>query len=300
MLKKIFRLKFFICSITILALTGIAPLATAAKKQNIFVDKNGMPIPMDILEFLSSSKPSKAGKKLSKKASTTKKKLQLKGKDKKSKRRRSTPEKEKALLEALLIGNTARAMQLTKSGVKASYKNYKGETPLSVSVSKAWASMVRELLDHGANINQKMPSGLSLLHHASSRGYTDVAKLLIKYGLNPSTKSKRKEWNSLHVAARYGHWQLVQLYVRMGVDPNQRTSDGKTALEIAQIIRHQGIIKILSQVTSARPTGRAANYDRRQNRLQYQVIANKKREKLQKKRDLVKSRMRLLRERKAK
>jgi ankyrin repeat protein len=70
----------------------------------------------------------------------------------------------------------------------------------------------------------------------------------------------------------------------MGVDPNERTSDGKTALEIAQIVRHQGIIKILSQVTSVRPTGRAANYNRRENRAHYKAIADRKKQRLWEKR----------------
>jgi len=249
---------------------------------------NGKPIPMDVLEFLSANPSSKKKKRKKKqKGKNTKDKTQ--GASILSKKSKATLAQEKELLNSLLVGNTARATQLINAKAKGDYKNYKGETALNIAVSKAWASTVSKLLENGADIEQKMPSGVSLLHHASSRGYTDVAKLLMKHGLSPSTTTKRKKWNSLHVAARYGRWQLVQLYIKEGVDPNKRTSDGKTALEIAKITNHKGIVKILTRVTSSRPIGWATRYDKRQNRLKYQLIANKKHKRIQKMRDLIKN-----------
>jgi len=84
---------------------------------------------------------------------------------------------------------------------------------------------------------------------ASSKGLIDVAKVLVKNGLSPSQKTD-KNWTPLHVAARYNHWQLVRYFVSQGVDPDIRNSDGQTALGLARHLRHQGIIKILAQVTS--------------------------------------------------
>ena len=266
--------------VLLLVTTSLIMGTTAeSKQQSVFLDAKGNPIPNDILLSLGSS-----GKVRTPKAKGTspsfKKVTQVKIKKKELK---STPELERELLESLLAGRTARASQLVQAGVKVNYKNYKGETPLSVSVDRGWGSMVIDLLEHGGKLNQKNALGLSLLHHASSKGYTDLAKLLIRQGLNPSSKTS-KNWNSLHIAARYGHWQLVQFYLNMGVDPNDRTSDGKTALEIAQIVRHQGIVKALSRVTTARPIGRAANYDRRYNRKKYDKLEASKRAKVAQKR----------------
>jgi len=287
MLKHAFLYRFICCLLLITSFVSASFSVSAAPKKNIFIDVNGNPIPMDVLEFLSTNTSSKQK---SSKKKQNKQKSKKKNTPVKSKKNKFSPEQEKELLETLLVGNTARATQLIRAGAKGSYKNYKGETPLNIAVSKAWASTVGKLLENGANIEQKMPSGLSLLHHATSRGYTDVAKLLVNNGLSPSRISKRKKWNSLHVAARYGRWQLVQLYLQEGVDPNARTSDGKTALEIARIVNHQGIVKILTRVTSARPVGWATRYDKRQNRLHYQAIANKKRELILKMREKIKNR----------
>lgn len=257
----------------------IVSMTAESKQQSVFLDSKGNPIPNDILLSLGSSRKVSTPK-AKEMSPSFKKDVQIKIKRKKF---NSTPELEQELLESLLTGRTARASQLVRAGVKVNYKNYKGETPLSVSVDRGWGSMVIDLFKHGGKLNQKNALGLSLLHHASSKGHTDLAKLLIRQGLNPSSTTS-KNWNSLHIAARYGRWQLVQLYLNMGVDPNDRTSDGKTALEIAQIVRHPGIVKALSRVTTARPTGRAANYDRRYNRKKYDELEASKRAKVAQKR----------------
>jgi len=294
-----FKLKLniisFVCCISVLS----AP--AYARKQTALLDADGKPLSMEMLTLISTGKPPvnaraekprRSSQKNNRKknnrvvAAPAKKQLQagLINKPSKSKPPSERPELQRELLNALKEGRTARAMNLIKSGVKVNYQNYEGETPLSVAVTKAWASIARELLEHGANINHKMPRDLSLLHYASAKGFTDVAKVLIKHGLNPATTTKNKEWNSLHVAARYGNWQLVQMYLDMGVNPNARTSDNKTALEIAQIAKLQGIVKILSRVTSARPMGRAANYDKRLNRKKYDELESFKQAKLARKR----------------
>lgn len=245
--KLLFQSLFIVCCLTVLSSEGIA------KQHAVLLDDNGQPITMEMLTLLSSGKsllqtkpvPSFQSKNTSKQKVKTQKSIT-------NKHANSRPELEKELLEDLKVGKTVRAMRLIKAGVKVNYKNSKGETPLSVAVAKAWASIARELLENGADIHHKMPRGVTLLHVASSRGYTDLAKVLMKYGLNPSTQTD-KQWTSLHVAARYGHWALVREYVQRGVDPNIRNSDGKTALELARHLRHQGVVKILSRVTTARP-----------------------------------------------
>lgn len=280
---------FRIAAVLIMSISFWSTVNAKSNQQHVFLDASGAPIPNDILLSLGAVSKTVTPKK--NKGGNTSSKLSKKNKPMgaKKKRIRSTPELEEELLNSLLIGNTARASALIRSGVKVNHKNYKGETPLSIAVDRGWASMVIDLVEHGGQLNQKNSRGLSLLHHASSKGYTDLAKALIKEGLNP-TSTTPKDWNSLHIAARYGRWQLVQFYLQMGVDPNDRTSDGKTALEIAKIIRHPGIVKVLSRVTTARPTGRAANYDRRYNRKKYDELEASKRAKVARKRAVLQER----------
>lgn len=206
-------------------------------QQNTFLDADGRPIPNDILLQLSTT--------------TKVQKPDTKNTVRKKPKKVSNPILEEELFHALKSGQTLRAKHLLKSGIAPTYKNLEGETPLGIAVTRGWASMVVELLENDANINEKGARGVTLIHAATARGLTDVAKLLVKRGLNPAKKTD-KNWTPLHVAARYGHWQLVQYYLSLGVDPDIRNSDGQTALGLARHMRHHGIIKILSPVTTRR------------------------------------------------
>lgn len=220
-----------------------------SNQQNIFLDANGNPIPNDVLLSLSGSKPKS---KTRKSATNSSKNITLNNKRTPNKKKyQQNPELKKELLTAMQAGNIPRVNQLINAKVKPTYRNYKGETPLGIAVSRGWASMVIKLLENGANINEKGPQGLTLLHTASARGLTDVAKVLVRYGLSPEKKTD-KNWTSLHVAARYGHWKVVQFFLQAGVDPDIRNSDGRTALGLARHLRHMGVIKILSRVTRVR------------------------------------------------
>ena len=242
-----------------LLITGALFSANVHAQQNILLDSNGVPLTNEMLLLLSSgaekfdqrnqSSQSSSNSSLdaaskSKNSGTSKSNIKLINKLK----RPPNPLLEEEMLDAMKAGNVQRVKQLIRAGVSPTFKNYKGETPLGIAVSRGWASMVISLLENGADINEKGARGVTLLHVASSKGLTDVAKVLVKGGLNPSQRTD-KNWTPLHVAARYNHWQLVQYYVSAGVDPDIRNSDGQTALGLARHLRHQGIIKILSRVT---------------------------------------------------
>ena len=237
-----------------LLFAGILLSANLQAKQTVLLDANGVPLSDEMLLLLSSGS-SKLNQKVETNAPANKEikndKTEPKNsfiKLKKRPNRPANPLLEEEMLEAMKAGKVQRVKQLLRAGVAPTFKNYKGETPLGIAVSRGWASMVIELLENGANINEKGARGVTLLHVASSKGLTDVAKVLVKGGLSPSQKTD-KNWTPLHIAARYNHWQLVQYYVSQGVDPDIRNSDGQTALGLARHLRHQGIIKILSRVT---------------------------------------------------
>ncbi len=236
-----------------LILSGIVLSSSAIAKQTALLDANGQPLSEEVLMLLSSgSGKFKNPESLSpSKKTTVKADIKPLPKSPKGNRPPSNPVLEIELLEALKAGKTQRAKQLLKAGTSPTHKNLDGETPLGIAVSRGWASMVIDLIANGADVNEKGARGVTLLHIASANGLIDVAKVLVKHGLKPGQKTD-KNWTPLHVAARYGHWQLVQYFLSVGVDPDIRNSDGKTALGLARHLRHQGIVKILSRVTTVR------------------------------------------------
>ena len=239
-----------------------------AEQQTILLDTSGKPLSNEILILLSSS-----SKKLNKiQADTQKphKKTQTP-----AKKHINNPLLERELLHYLKLGEIPRVTQLLKSGVKPSYKNNIGETPLGIAVVRGWGSMVISLVKHGADIDEKGARGVTFLHIASAHGLTDMAKVLVKKGLSPKVRTD-KDWTSLHIAARYGHWELVQYYIRLGVNPDVRNTDGKTALGLARHLRHQGVVKILSRVTTVKSISANKNKSRRR----YKLSSRKKTQRL--------------------
>lgn len=261
---------------------------TASAKGGL-LDANGVPLSLETLNLLSSasSKFSPTSKKTNSKSSRSKKSKLIRGNKKQAPA--STPSLELELFESLKAGKIQRVKYLLKKGVKPRYQDAYGTTPLRLATTKGWASMVLELIEHGANVNEEGRKGLSLLHTAAARGLIDVAKVLVKSGVHPSTRTKTG-WTPLHVASRYGHWQLVQFFLQQGVDPNAKNKQGRTALGLAIKLRHHGVVKILSRVTSVKSLDqermanlqalRASNIRKQKNRREnINELLNKKRKK---------------------
>jgi len=235
--KKIFSQLSFILLIT-------SFLNVSAQAKGGLLDANGQPLSLETLELLSSASSKITTSK------TSNKSTQKKGSKSRVSTAASTPELERELFESLKLGKIQRVKYLLKKGVKPNYKDSFGTSPLRLATTKGWASMVVELIDHGADVHEKGKKGLSLLHTAAARGLIDVAKVLVRSGISPSKRTKTG-WTPLHVSARYGHWQLVQFFLQQGVDPNAKNKDGHTALGLAIKLKHMGVIKILSRVTTA-------------------------------------------------
>ena len=251
---------------TIILLLSMFFSANIHANQTILLDANGVPLSDEVLLLLSSGSKELIQKKPSKTSTdnesiqrllegSTKSNTKAKNKKPSSEfkliqrpKRPANPQLEEELLDAMKAGKIPRVKQLLRAGISPTFKNYKGETPLGIAVSRGWASMVISLLENGANIHEKGARGVTLLHVASAKGLTDVAKVLVRGGLSPSQRTD-KNWTPLHVAARFNHWKLVRYYVSQGVDPDVRNSDGQTALGLARHLRHQSIIRILAPVT---------------------------------------------------
>ena len=86
--------------------------------------------------------------------------------------------------------------------------------------------MTRRLLDHGANINAKH-DGITPLMIAAYNGYTDLARLLLERGADPTESSTHlirwREFNgtAAEIATRRGHASLAEL-LRQAEDEHRR------------------------------------------------------------------------------
>ena len=93
-----------------------------------------------------------------------------------------------------------------------------GETPLywaSNSRNSKDVSVVRLLLEHGADINVQYDDGRTPLHTASYNGALEVVRVLLEHGADVEMKSRQGN-TALQEAAERGHDEVVELLQEHG------------------------------------------------------------------------------------
>ena len=76
-----------------------------------------------------------------------------------------------------------------------------------------------------------MERGLHPSLEAASAGDVEITKELITHGANVNEQSK-EGWTALMLAAREGHAELLELLLKNEADPNLATKKGETALTL--------------------------------------------------------------------
>ena len=142
--------------------------------------------------------------------------------------------------------------------------------------------VVRELLAHDPDLSFRAFLGATALHWAYFSGQAEVVKLLLEAGADPTARDHEYDctprafgicvaasWGfagifervlrmdptavnilegratPLHEAAREGHKAIVEALLASGADPSIQDSQGRTALDLAQLGDHQSIVEIL-------------------------------------------------------
>ncbi|ARE67579.1 SWPV1-014 [Shearwaterpox virus] len=77
------------------------------------------------------------------------------------------------------------------------------------------------------SVNCKTPLML-----ASSLGYTDIIKLLIRYGANVNKRSNFMKKTALHMAVEYGKYEAVKILLEYGADVNSMDIDMYTPMHL--------------------------------------------------------------------
>jgi ankyrin repeat protein len=95
-------------------------------------------------------------------------------------------------------------------------------SPLHNAAGRNDVKAVNELLDQGANINEKNHlNGGTALKAASSRGNIDMVKLLLDRGADVNLASGNMGWTALSGAAWHGNTEVAILLIERGADINK-------------------------------------------------------------------------------
>ena len=141
----------------------------------------------------------------------------------------------------------ALAMYMEKTTVDVKKKNSEGQTPLVIACngkSTGHAGVVTLLLKAGADVNQKLDTGETVMHVAAWNGNAGMIAALLKAkgNLNVTDKSG---YTPLHLAAWNGHTEAVKTLLKAGAKADAKVEGGTTPLHAAAWKGHTGIVQAL-------------------------------------------------------
>jgi ankyrin repeat protein len=93
--------------------------------------------------------------------------------------------------------------------------------------------LAEQLIENGANLNEKNDQGLTPLQQAIFRKDRKAARLLIMWGANVNVNSGPQSYSPLHLAVLSGDEDLVWSLLIAGADPNLEDSNNETPIFLA-------------------------------------------------------------------
>jgi ankyrin repeat protein len=135
--------------------------------------------------------------------------------------------------ENALLGNVTPCLEALNNGADVNDPKASPFGPPLVSAAlTGLADVVRVLLEHGADVSLRGPSGHTALHEAASAGYEDVCRQLLEAGADPAA-TERNGFTPLMLAASKGREEVCKLLVKHGAGVDGHSGDGLTALHYA-------------------------------------------------------------------
>ncbi len=130
------------------------------------------------------------------------------------------------------------------------------QSPLSIAASRSDINAVKELLDKGADVNEKNAlHGGTALKAASSAGRVEIVKLLLDRGADVNLESGNMGWTALSAAAWFGHHDVAMLLIERGADINIAVAGLRRGIGTGNAVEFLNKLdqeRISSQLTAAR------------------------------------------------
>lgn len=134
------------------------------------------------------------------------------------------------------------------AGTNVEEMSQDGFTPLSLAAAFNEDSVVRVLLERGADPNARSRSlgGVAPLHAAVFGRKPDNVRALVQAGADPNSP-QQDGFTALHGAAQNGDAASVEILLEAGADRAARTGEGKTPADLAAGAGHSALASRLAQ-----------------------------------------------------
>ena len=131
-------------------------------------------------------------------------------------------------------------------------------TPLYIAINKNRPSIVRLLLDAGADRNRVFKGNWAPAHMAAKCPDYEIILMLLEKQVEFNRQLHDKGWTPLHVATSCRYMENVKILLEAGADANIMTVDGLTSLELAERIQASDLVDIFHY---SAPTKRHKTWD---------------------------------------
>lgn len=109
------------------------------------------------------------------------------------------------------------------------------------------AAVVARLIAEGALVDYQGATGDTALLAACIGGFEQVAAVLIDAGADPNLAKPADGLTPLIAAAAHNLVQVVESLLASGADPTARTSDGQTAMDLAEAYGFDEVVSLLAR-----------------------------------------------------
>ncbi|KFV02286.1 Ankyrin repeat and EF-hand domain-containing protein 1 [Tauraco erythrolophus] len=141
-------------------------------------------------------------------------------------------------------GDILSLQKAFEEGVPVDTKDKYYKTPLMAACASGNIVVVQYLLEKGANVNATDNFLWTPLHHACYNGHLDIAELMVKAGAAVDAPAIGNA-TPLMRAIEISRLDIVYFLISAGADIQTTNSNGKNALDIAEVFADSRIIDLL-------------------------------------------------------
>jgi ankyrin repeat protein len=137
---------------------------------------------------------------------------------------------------------------LLQNGAQVNLKTGKNFlTPLMQASRKGFTKIAHLLIKYGADYMITSPLGLRSIHIAACYGHTDIIRLLLEYGEDVNIlHSSEWRYSPLHWAVQHGHYETAKFLLENGCNMHIRSGKiPRTAMDLARKNDYPHIVQLL-------------------------------------------------------
>ena len=116
-----------------------------------------------------------------------------------------------ALMRAALDGNTEQVKELLNQGADINQRDENGRTALMFAVINRHYDTMKVLLEHGADVNAKSNLGGTALIGAAMAGELSMVQALLDRGADLDARLHETNESAATLAASHGHDEIARL-----------------------------------------------------------------------------------------